>query len=298
MTEQLFKGQVAIVTGAGGGMGREHALLLARLGASVVVNDVSKAARRVVEEIESAGGRATTSHHDISDPGQAGELVQSAVDAFGGLHIVVSNAGIIRNVPFAEMDLEKFDRVMKVNAYGAFNVVRAAWPHFQTQRYGRLVMVGSSSAWVSQPLIAHYAASKGAVLGLTKTLAAEGGPLGITANVIAPGAFTAMSGEMTDEHARKLAETRMAPRLVSPVVAWLARRENQFNGEIFEVAAGRAALNFVGSTPGYWSKDLTVADLVAHEDEVVSREGYAVLPDTVKLSEWMTGANTGWGAAE
>ncbi|GAB3616887.1 SDR family oxidoreductase [Okibacterium endophyticum] len=290
----LFDGQVAVVTGAGAGMGREHALLLAHEGAAVVVNDLSPTAHEVVDEIISAGGRAVVSMHDVSDPGQAKALIGAALSEFGGLHMVVSNAAVIRNVPFREMDFDTFDRVMKVNAYGAFNVVNAAWPHLEDQGYGRIVMVSSSSAWVSQPLIAHYAASKGAVLGLAKTLAVEGAEHGITVNVLAPGAFTGMSGAMEDETARKQSETMMPARLVAPVVGWLLRRDNVLNGQIIEAAAGRAALNFVGSTRGHWNKDLTIADLVANGDRVLDRDGFAVLDDTAQLTNWMTAENTGW----
>ncbi|WBU37578.1 SDR family NAD(P)-dependent oxidoreductase [Homoserinibacter sp. YIM 151385] len=293
---QHFAGQVAIVTGAGAGMGREHALLLASQGAAVVVNDLAESAQAVVDEISAAGGRAVLSRHDVSDWEQAGELVELAVRELGGLHLVVSNAAIIRNVPFGEMGPEDFEKVMRVNAFGAFNVARRAWPVLVEQGFGRLVLVSSSSAWVSQPLIAHYAASKGAVLGMAKSLAAEGAEHGITVNVLAPGAFTQMSGEMTDETARKQSETMMPARLVAPVVAWLLRRENTHNGEIFEAAAGRAAHNFVGSTKGYWSKDLSIEDLVDHADEVTATDGYTVLETTVQLANWMTMENTGWAA--
>jgi NAD(P)-dependent dehydrogenase (short-subunit alcohol dehydrogenase family) len=294
ITMGYFDGQVAIVTGAGGGMGKQHALLLAAEGAAVVVNDVSPAAQDTVAEIEAAGGRAAVSRHDISDHAQARELVAVAVEQLGGLHVVVSNAAIIRNVPFLEMDHATFDKVMQVNAYGAFNVLNAAWPHLVEQGYGRVVLVSSSSAWISQPLIAHYAASKGAVLGLAKSLAVEGAPHGITVNVLAPGAFTQMSGEMEDEVARRQAETMMPASLVAPVVGWLVRRENTRTGEIFEAAGGRAAQNFVGSTKGFWKKDLTIEDLVEHEAAVVDPEGFAVLENTARLTAWMTVENTGW----
>ncbi|MCL2471993.1 MAG: SDR family NAD(P)-dependent oxidoreductase [Propionibacteriaceae bacterium] len=290
----FFDGQVAVVTGAGAGMGKQHALLLASQGAAVVVNDVSPAAQDTVNEIVAAGGRAAVSHHDVSNRDQAGELIAVATEQLGGLHIVVSNAGIISNVPFLDMDAATFDKVMKVNAYGAFNVLNAAWPHLVHQGYGRVVMISSSSAWTSQPLIGHYAASKGAVLGLAKTLAYEGAEHGITVNVVAPGAFTQMSGDMQDEAARKQIETMMPARLVSPVVAWLLRRENTYNGEIFEAAAGRAAHNFVGSTKGYWNKNLSINDLIAHETQVMDTDGFAVIADTGKLAAWMTVENTGW----
>lgn len=290
-----FDGQVAIVTGAGAGMGREHALLLAREGAAVVVNDVSPAGQETVDEIVAGGGTAVFGKHDVSIPEQADALVAMATEDLGGVQIVVSNAAIIGNVPFVDMDYATFDKVMKINAYGAFNVLRAAWPHLLQQQYGRVVMVSSSSAWASQPEIGHYAASKGAVLGLAKTLAAEGKAHGITVNILAPGAFTQMAGSASDEQRRQM-ETMMPASLVSPVVGWLVRKENAYNGEIFEASAGRAAYDFVGSTRGYWSKDLTIDELIQNEERVVDTDGHLVIEDTEQVSNWMTVENTGWSA--
>jgi NAD(P)-dependent dehydrogenase (short-subunit alcohol dehydrogenase family) len=296
MSEGPFEGRVALVTGAGAGMGREHARLLARLGSAVVVNDLADTAKETVDLITGEGGRALAVQADVSAPEGAQAAVEAARSELGGLHVVVSNAAIIKNVPFGEMDFAEFDRVMKVNAYGAFNVLNAAWPHLVEQGYGRVVMVSSSSAWIQQPLIGHYAASKGAVLGLAKTLAAEGAPHGITVNVLAPGAFTAMAGVLEDEEARKRVEIMMPASLVSPAVAWLTREDNTHNGQIFEVSAGRAARNFVGSTKGFWRKDLSYEDLLAHEAEVLDTEGFSVIEDTVELTRWMTETNTGWAA--
>jgi len=293
---ELFEGHVAIITGSGAGMGKQHALLLASRGAAVVVNDLAPTAQDVVDEIVAAGGKAVLSTHDVSDPAQAKALVQTAIDAFGGLHIVISNAAIIRSTRFIDMDYDAFDKIMKVNAYGAFNVLNAAWPHLVEQKYGRVVMVSSSSAWTSQPEIGHYAASKGAVLGLAKTLAAEGEEFDITVNVLAPGAFTAMAGAQDDPAARKMMETMMPASLVAPVVGWLVRKENSLNGQIIEASAGRAALNFVGSTKGYWNKNLTIENLIEHSDQVLDRDGFAVIGSTAELAAWMTGDNTGWAA--
>lgn len=292
--EKRFDDQVAIVTGSGGGMGREHAKLLASRGASVVVNDLSKDAEETVQMIKDEGGAAVVNHDDVSTEEGASSIIESALSNFGRIDILVSNAGIIKNVPFSDMTEKEFDRVMRVNAYGAFLVTKAAWPHFVKQKYGRVVLVTSSSAFVSQPLISHYAASKGAVLGMGKTLASEGEEYGITVNMLAPGAFTGMSGSMEDEEAKKRMETMMDPALVSPVVAWLVHRDNIYNGEIIEASAGRAALNFVGSAKGYWNKNLTIEDLFENKDKIFDEDGYKNIKDTVKLSSWMTVENTGW----
>jgi len=296
MSDQIFEGQVAIVTGSGAGMGKQHALLLASRGAAVVVNDLAPTAQDVVDEIVAAGGKATLSKHDVSDPEQAKALIQTAIDTFGGIHIVISNAAIIRSVRFIDMDYAAFDHIMKINAYGAFNVLNAAWPHLVAQKYGRVVMVSSSSAWTSQPEIGHYAASKGAVLGLAKTLASEGAEFDITVNILAPGAFTQMAGSQDDPAAKVMMETMMPASLVAPVVAWLVRKDNALNGQIIEASAGRAALNFVGSTKGFWSKDLTIEDLIEHSEQVLDQEGFAVNGSTAELAAWMTGDNTGWAA--
>jgi NAD(P)-dependent dehydrogenase (short-subunit alcohol dehydrogenase family) len=291
---RIFDGQVALVTGAGAGMGREHALQLARQGAAVLVNDVGESAEGVVEEIRAGGGRAALSRHDVSDPEHARQIVDTALTELGGLHLVVSNAAIVRSVPFADMDFAAFDEVMKVNAYGTFNVVNAAWGHLVEQGFGRLVLVTSAAAWIPMAQIAHYAASKGAVLGMAKSLSAEGADHGITVNVLAPAAYTQMFGEMPDEASRKRAETMMPASLVSPVVSWLLRRENTLNGQIIEAAGGRAALNFVGSTRGYWNKDLTVQDLVDNAAVVTDPEGFKVLENAVENIVWATTETTGW----
>lgn len=291
--QKRFDGQVAVVTGAGGGMGREHAKLLASLGASVVVNDLSQGAEETVQLIVDAGGIAVVNHDDVSTEAGGAAIIEAAITNFGRIDIVISNAGIIKNVPFAEMTADHFDKVMKVNAYGAFYVTKAAWPHFINQNYGRVVLVTSSSAFVSQPLISQYAASKGAVLGMGKSIADEGAAYGITVNMLAPGAFTAMAGSMEDEESRKRMELMMPASLVAPVAAWLAHKDNTLNGEIIEAAAGRAALNFIGSTKGFWSKDLTVNDLFTNQEEVVNKDGFQSLENTVALSSWMTD-NTGW----
>ena len=190
--EKRFDGQVAIVTGAGGGMGREHAKLFALRGASVVVNDLSNGAEETVQMIIDAGGIAVVDHNDVSNEAGASAIIETAISNFGRLDILVSNAGIYREVPFSKMTEQDFDKVMKVNAYGTFFVTKA-WPHFVKQNYGRIVLVSSTSAFACQPLGSQYAASKGAVLGLGRTLVAEGAEHGIQVNLLTPGAFTPMA---------------------------------------------------------------------------------------------------------
>ncbi len=293
MITQYFKGQTAIITGAGAGMGREHALLLARYGAAIVVNSVTDSGQAVVDEIIASGGKAVFGKCDVSDPAQARELTLLAIENFGGVQIIVSNAGIINHKSFTEMTYEDFDHVMKVNAYGAFNIVNAAWPHLVEQNYGRVVMASSSSTFASQSSIGHYAASKGAILGLAKSLASEGVEHGITVNVLSPGAFTRMAGNLTDVKARKLREQTAPASLVAPVVGWLVLPENTINNAIVEAAAGRAAETFIGSTRGYWNKDLSIEDLINQKDQVFDRTGAGTFATTGESIRWST-MNTGW----
>lgn len=297
--EKRFDNQVAIVTGAGGGMGREHAKLLAlRGGASVVVNDLSNGAEETVQMIKDASGEAVVNHNDVSNEAGASDIIEAAINNFGRLDILVSNAGIYREVPFSKMTEQDFDKVMKVNAYGTFFVTKAAWPHFVKQNYGRIVLVSSSLAFASQPLGSQYAASKGAVLGLGRTLAAEGVEYGIQVNLLTPGAFSPMAADspnaLEDEEARKQVEKMMHASLVTPIVAWLSHKDNKLNGEIIEAASGRAALNFVGSTKGYWDKELTIEGLFKNQDKVFAKDGFKSSKSVPELSKWMI-ENTGWG---
>jgi NAD(P)-dependent dehydrogenase (short-subunit alcohol dehydrogenase family) len=293
-----FDGRVAIVTGAGAGMGREHAKLLAARGGSVVVNDISKgAADETVQLIESAGGTAIANYDDISTEEGAGFLVASAVERLGGLDILISNAGIYREVPFAEMTVDDFDTVMAVNTRGTFFVAKAAWPHFITQNHGRVLLVASSAGLVSQANASHYAASKGAIVGLGRTLAAEGAAYGINVNIMLPAAATGMgakplSTDATDK-ARELVQKLMPASLVAPVAAWLVHEDNPLNNEIIEAGSGRAAVNFIGSGRGFWSESLSVEDLFAHQQDVLERDGYRELRVAPDVADWIV-SNSRW----
>jgi NAD(P)-dependent dehydrogenase (short-subunit alcohol dehydrogenase family) len=296
MSESLLSGQTAVVTGAGAGMGRAHAMLLARLGAAVVVNDIAAdRAAETVALIEKESGRAVAAPADVSDPAGAASVIQAALEMFGGLHIVVSNAGIMLRVPFAELTADELERIIRVNTFGPFHLLKAAWPHLREQHYGRVVIVASSSAYIAQPLITAYAASKGALVGMAKTIALESEPDGITVNVLAPGAVTGMTSDSSNADLHAVQSRIMAPELVSPAVAWLVRPDNRLTGQIIEAASGRVALNFVGSTRGHWNAEPSVDDLVANEDRILDRSTYEVIPDTGRLVAWMT-ENTGWAA--
>lgn len=296
--EKRFDGRVAVVTGAGAGMGREHAKLLAARGSSVVVNDISRqAADETVRIIESEGGAASASYDDISTEAGAGALVASAIDRYGRLDILVSNAGIFREVPFAEMTAGDFDTTMKVNTYGAFFVARAAWPHFIEQGYGRVVMVASSAGLLSLADAAHYAASKGALVGLGRSLAAEGAAHGINVNIMLPVAATGMGAKPLSseeaEQARQRVLRFIPASLISPVVAWLVHEDNTMQGEIVDAGSGRAAVGFIGSGRGFWSESLSIEDLFTHQNVVMDTDGCRELKTAGDGADWMF-ANCGW----
>jgi NAD(P)-dependent dehydrogenase (short-subunit alcohol dehydrogenase family) len=186
-----FDGRVAVITGAGAGLGRLYALDLAKRGARVVVNDFSRAAAdKTVSEIRAAGGEAVANYSDVVD---GAAVVQSAIDAFGGVHIVVNNAGVLRDVSFARMSAEQWDAVINTHLRGTFAVCKAAWAPMREQNYGRIVNITSVNGLYGQVGQANYAAAKSAMVGFTKTLAQEGRSRGIIVNAVAPGAGTAMT---------------------------------------------------------------------------------------------------------
>jgi NAD(P)-dependent dehydrogenase (short-subunit alcohol dehydrogenase family) len=291
--ERRFDGRVAIVTGAGGGLGRQHALLLAERGASIVVNDVEGhdpvsdrgvgAADRVVAEIIDVGGQAVAASVSVAADEAGDTLVTAALDAFGRVDIVINNAGILRSSPFAEMDVSTWRAVLSVHLDGTYNVCRAAWPHFAAQGYGRIVNTSSNSGLLGIPGSTAYGSAKAGIYGLTRVLAIEGRALGINVNAIAPVAFTAMSVQSRaapatwrsgegDEWTR-----RLDPARVSPVVAWLAHEACTTTGEVFSIGGGMVARFFLGLTPGFIDDDLDIESVESHMAEICSEDGYEVL---------------------
>lgn len=292
MPEQLqFDGRVAVITGAGRGIGRAHALLLSARGAKVVVNDLGIAsadgsggpsqrpATEVAQEINQAGGEAAANFDDVSTPEGAQSLITQALDTFGRLDIVINNAGIVHDVPFAKMDFAEFERMLRPHAYGTFNVTKAAWQHLVDQKYGRVVHTTSGVALYGNPGSLHYGMAKGAIFGMTRTLAQEGAPFGVKVNAIAPIAYTRMVAGMEDEVLRQQMETLMPPERVSPMVAWLAHEKCQMSGEFFDVGAGRAARVFIGEARGYCNPNLTLEDIDEHIDDICREDDYLVFKD-------------------
>jgi len=284
VAEISFDGRVAIVTGAGGGLGRTYALELARRGAAVVVNDLGgsvngeggsdAAAQKVVDEIKSAGGDAVPSYDSVSTPEGGEAIVQKAVDAFGKVDIVINNAGILRDKSFAKMTWDDLDAVLDVHLRGAFYVSQPAFKIMKENGYGRFVHTSSNSGIFGNFGQANYGAAKMGLVGLSNVLAIEGAKSNILSNVIAPVARTRMTEELMGDFAKVL-----DPEGVTPMVVFLASEACTFTHETFSAAGGRYARIFVGLTKGwYGGKDKlpTVEDVADHIDEIEKQDGYIV----------------------
>ena len=281
MADLGFDGKVAIITGAGGGLGREHALLLASRGAQVVVNDIGGSisgdggdagpAERVVKEITDAGGEAIADTHSVSTPEGGAALVATALEHFGRVDIVVNNAGILRDKTFHNMTPDLLDPVLDVHLRGAFNVTRPAWIAMREQSYGRVVNTSSNSGILGNFGQSNYGAAKMGLVGLTRVLAVEGAKYNIKVNAIAPVAKTRMTEELLGAMGDKI-----EPALVSPIVAYLAHEECPVTGEVYSAAGGRIARFFIGLTPGYYNPALTVEDVRDHFEQIRDEAGYVV----------------------
>ena len=237
--------RVIVVTGAGGGLGREYALTLAREGACVVVNDLGGArdgsgaghsmADQVVDEIKAAGGRAVANYDSVADAAAAENIVKTALDEFGKIDGVVSNAGILRDGTFHKMSFENWDAVLQVHLYGGYNVIRAAWPHFREQSFGRIVVATSTSGLFGNFGQANYGAAKLGLVGLINTLAAEGAKYNIKANAMAPIAATRMTEDILPPEVFK----KLTPEYVAPVVAYLCTEEVPDTASVFIAGGGK-----------------------------------------------------------
>jgi NAD(P)-dependent dehydrogenase (short-subunit alcohol dehydrogenase family) len=280
--EMGYDGRVAVVTGAGRGLGREHALLLASRGAQVVVNDSgggvdgegadAGVATAVVAAIEAAGGTALAATASVETEAGAATIVEQAIQVFGRVDILVNNAGILRDKTFGKMTGEMFDGILAVHLRGAFNMAKAVWPHMQQQHHGRIVNVSSASGLFGNFGQANYAAAKMGLIGFTKVLAIEGARYGIKANAIAPSALTRMTETLIEGELRE----RLRPALVSPVVGWLAHDDCSVTGETFSCGGGRVARVVVGVGSGWCSPALSVEDVRDHLDVILGLADFAV----------------------
>jgi NAD(P)-dependent dehydrogenase (short-subunit alcohol dehydrogenase family) len=281
MADLGFDGKVALVTGAGGGLGRSHALELARRGARVVVNDLGGAvdgsggsdgpAAQVVKEIEALGGEAVANRDSVASPEGGAAIVESALEAFGRVDIVINNAGILRDKAFHNTTPDLLDPVIDVHLKGAFNVTRAAWVHFREQGYGRVINTSSNSGLLGNFGQSNYGAAKMGLVGLTRVLAVEGAKYGIKVNAIAPVAFTRMTADLMPGF-----EDKLKPELVTPVVVFLAHEDCPVTGEVYSAGGGVVARYFVGLTQGYVNTEHTVEDIRDNFDRIRDETGYIV----------------------
>ena len=281
MADLGYDGKVAIITGAGGGLGRQHALLLAKRGALVVVNDLggnidgtggdASAAQKVVDEIKAAGGEAVADHNSVATPEGGAAIVKTAVDTYGRIDIVINNAGILRDKSFHNMSPELMNPVFDVHLKGAFHVTQPAWLLMREQGYGRIISTSSAAGIFGNFGQTNYGAAKLGLVGFTRVLAVEGAKYNIKANAIAPLALTRMTEDLMGALADKL-----DPSQVSPIVAWLAHEDCPVTGQVYSVGGGRVANVFFGETQGFTKPGHSLEDIRDNWEEIMSQKDYFV----------------------
>ena len=299
-----FDGQVAVITGAGNGLGKQYALLLASRGARVLVNDIggsvtgagssTDAANAVAEEIRQHGGQAIADTHSVTSPEGGQAIIDAALRTWGRIDIVINNAGIVRDAPFEEMTADQFDPLLDVHLKGAFYVTRPAWKAMRERGYGRILNTCSAAGLLGAERMSNYGAAKTGLVGLTRVLAAEGADHNIKVNAIAPIAYTRMLAHSVDgATGREAVENhpsaqailddlvaqylqKLDPALVAPVAAFLTHRDCPVSGEIYTVGAGHVARFFIGRTKGFYSPALSVEQVRDHLDEIRDEAGYTV----------------------
>lgn len=267
-----FDNRVAVITGAGAGLGRSHALLLAERGAAVIVNDLSETADDVVAQIRASGGKAVSCNHSVAEPKSASAIVEMALESFGRIDIVVNNAGVLRDRSFAKMTMDDMEQVLRVHLFGTMYVTHAAWPHLQKQGYGRVVLTSSSSGLATSFGQANYAAAKAGMLGLMNSLKNEGRKAGVLVNAIAPVAATQMTDGLFSDRLIAISQ----PEHVSAVVGWLCSDECNVSGEIIAAGAGHFAAVKMMKAPGVVlnpDQPATIEEFSAVCSEVLQMEG-------------------------
>ncbi|MCK0174211.1 SDR family NAD(P)-dependent oxidoreductase [Mycolicibacterium sp. F2034L] len=300
MSELRFDGQVAVVTGAGRGLGREYALLLASRGARVVVNDrggsvtghgaSEDAAAQTVRDIVARGGEAVADVHSVVTPEGGRAVIDTALEAFGTVDVLVNNAGTVDDAAFEDMSQDRLDPLLDVHLRGAFFVTRPAWKVMRDNGFGRVVNTCSAAGILGAPRMSNYGSAKAGLIGLTRVLAAEAGDADIKVNAVAPIAATRMLDysmrsvlDLADAEAAAAADevmrpffARLDPALVAPVVGYLAHAICAVSGDIYTVGAGQVARFFIGRTKGYYNPSLSMEDIDAHLDEIRDTAGHTV----------------------
>lgn len=273
MSDLRFDHRVAVITGAGRGLGRAYALLLASQGAKVVVNDLGGSlkgdgvdvgpAQEVVDEIKAAGGEAVACTDSVATPEGGHKIIQAAMDNYGRIDILIHNAGNVRYGSLKELSYEDFESVLSVHLRGAFHVVRPAFPLMCKAGYGRIVLTSSIGGLYGNHRVANYGMSKSGMIGLCNVAALEGDAEGVKCNLIVPGAVTRMA-----EGIDTSAYPPMGPELVAPVVGWLAHESCSITGEMLISIAGRIARAFIGETHGVYQPAWTVAQVGKRMDTI------------------------------
>ncbi len=284
MSDIRFDDRVVIVTGAGGGLGKTYALEIGRRGGKVVVNDLggkadgtgsgSSMADEVVKQITEAGGTAVSNHDSVSTPEGGEAIVQTALDNFGKVDVVINNAGILRDKTFAKLSSEDLGIVLEVHLKGGFFVSQPAFRNMKENSYGRFIFTASAAGIFGNFGQTNYGAAKMGLVGLSNVLAVEGAKYNIKSNVIAPIART----RLTEQLLGGLAEA-LDPDCVTPLVTYLASESCDLTHEIFSVGGGRFARIFVGLAPGWTAGKgarVSAEDVVAHLDEIRNEMGYIV----------------------
>ena len=281
MGDVRFDGRVAIITGAGGGLGRSHALMLASRGCKVVVNDLggtldgsgkgSAMADKVVDEIKAAGGEAVANYDGVDTVPGGQNIVKTALDAFGKIDIVVNNAGILKDKTFAKMDEDSWDKVIAVHMKGAFCVTNAAWPVMRDNAYGRVIFTSSAAGLFGNFGQANYGAAKTAMVGMMNVLKLEGAKYNIKLNTIAPIA----ASRMTEALMPPQILDKLKPDFVSPLVAYLCSEDCQETGGIYSVGGGYFARIALMEGPGYTqpvTTPISMEDIRDNFDKINSLE--------------------------
>lgn len=278
-----FDGRVAVVTGGGRGLGRSYALLLASRGAKVVVNDPGGSlagdgadttpADDVVREITDAGGEAVANTDSVATPAGGRAIIDTALERFGRVDILIHNAGIVRRASLKEMTYDDFESVVDVHLRGAFHVVRPVFPLMCDAGYGRIVLTSSIGGLYGNHEVANYAVAKAGVIGLSNVAAMEGAEHGVKSNVIVPAAVTRMAAGIDTS-----AYPPMDPELVAPAVGWLTHESCSVTGEILIALAGRVARAVVAESPGVYRPAWTIEEVAEHMAAIRDMSAPVVFP--------------------